>query len=130
MRNLTVFLLALLITIIIGLTSCDGPPQPPSQGDGCSHNTRLAKTKDVTCTIMHVYVTTYGSHAELNEAHSILVPDSPDTSVEGFMQLYFNKENSEYTCMIYSLEPQQVDDDPTLTWGHELAHCMYGKYHR
>jgi hypothetical protein len=26
--------------------------------------------------------------------------------------------------------PQQVDDEGTLTLGHELLHCMLGNYHR
>ncbi len=37
------------------------------------------------------------------------------------------------TCEIYlsnDLRPHYVDDEGTLTLGHELLHCMLGDYHR
>jgi hypothetical protein len=32
-------------------------------------------------------------------------------------------------CKIYTVEPKFVDDEATLTLGHELLHCLYGSYH-
>ena len=32
-------------------------------------------------------------------------------------------------CLVYQLKPSRVDDDATLTLGHEILHCVYGKYH-
>lgn len=38
-------------------------------------------------------------------------------------------EGGEWTCEIHILEPRFVDDDRTLTLGHEMVHCIYGSYH-
>ena len=32
-------------------------------------------------------------------------------------------------CEIIIYEPRKVDDEATLTLGHELMHCLYGDYH-
>jgi hypothetical protein len=37
--------------------------------------------------------------------------------------------NVEYECIIHTLRPRRIDDDNTLTLGHELLHCLYGTYH-
>lgn len=35
-----------------------------------------------------------------------------------------------YDCDIYVVKPNGVEDKDNLhTWGHELAHCVYGTYH-
>lgn len=33
-------------------------------------------------------------------------------------------------CEIHTVKPKNVDDDATLTLGHELLHCLYGSYHQ
>lgn len=33
-------------------------------------------------------------------------------------------------CQIHTVQPKKVDDDATLTLGHELLHCLYGSYHK
>jgi hypothetical protein len=38
--------------------------------------------------------------------------------------------NGRLTCEIHSVKPTKVDDDATMTLGHELAHCLYGEYHK
>lgn len=35
-----------------------------------------------------------------------------------------------YRCEIHIKPPTRIDDDDTLTLGHEMAHCLYGSYHR
>lgn len=32
-------------------------------------------------------------------------------------------------CHIVGYEPKYVDDEATLTLGHEVAHCIWGLYH-
>lgn len=32
-------------------------------------------------------------------------------------------------CDIHTVEPKVVDDEATLTLGHEMLHCLYGSYH-
>jgi hypothetical protein len=51
----------------------------------------------------------------------------------GFSILKTNRETGARTCEIYlpnDGRPREVDDDGTLTLGHELLHCMLGNYHR
>jgi hypothetical protein len=51
----------------------------------------------------------------------------------GFSILKTNRETGARTCEIYLSSQQQarqVDDEGTLTLGHELLHCMLGNYHR
>jgi hypothetical protein len=51
----------------------------------------------------------------------------------GFSILKTNVATGARTCEIYLPEdrrPREVDDDGTLSLGHELLHCMYGNYHR
>src|SRR5215510_10336064 len=51
----------------------------------------------------------------------------------GFSILKTNRETGARTCEVYlpsEQRPGEVDDDGTLTLGHELLHCMLGDYHR
>lgn len=51
----------------------------------------------------------------------------------GFSILKTNRETGARTCEIYlpnDQRPREVDDEGTLTLGHELLHCMGGDYHR
>jgi hypothetical protein len=51
----------------------------------------------------------------------------------GFSILKTNRETGARTCEIYlpnEHRPDKVDDNGTLTLGHELLHCMLGDYHR
>jgi hypothetical protein len=51
----------------------------------------------------------------------------------GFSILKRNRETDALTCEIYlpnDKRPRKVDDEATLSLGHELLHCMIGDYHR
>jgi hypothetical protein len=51
----------------------------------------------------------------------------------GFSILKTNRETGARTCQIYlptEKRPLEVDDEATLSLGHELLHCMRGNYHR
>ncbi|HEX5050035.1 MAG TPA: hypothetical protein VFX89_23180 [Gammaproteobacteria bacterium] len=51
----------------------------------------------------------------------------------GFSRLTRNRETGALTCAIFlpnDERPREVDDEATLTLGHELLHCMLGDYHR
>ena len=39
-------------------------------------------------------------------------------------------EGSILDCEIHTVRPKSVNDDATLTLGHELLHCLYGSYHK
>lgn len=51
----------------------------------------------------------------------------------GFSILKTNRATGALTCLIYlptDKRSREVDDEGTLTLGHELLHCMRGNYHR
>ena len=33
-------------------------------------------------------------------------------------------------CHVFTMAPKYVDDQNVTTLGHEVLHCIYGKYHR
>lgn len=51
--------------------------------------------------------------------------------IEGFANWYLNKDTNEMTrCEIHVVRPNSYMDNPEFTtWGHELAHCVYGSFH-
>jgi hypothetical protein len=67
----------------------------------------------------------YGAHIDLREIRQ--------DYRHGFSILKTNRETGARTCEIYvpnDQRPREVDDEGTLTLGHELLHCMRGDYHR
>ncbi|MCE9679626.1 hypothetical protein LZP69_10685 [Shewanella sp. AS1] len=36
---------------------------------------------------------------------------------------------SDNQCDVYLQQPKAVDDDITMTLGHEVLHCLIGQYH-
>jgi hypothetical protein len=67
----------------------------------------------------------YGAHIDRRDVRQ--------DSRHGFSILRTHRETGAQTCEIYLAEerrPHKVDDDGTLTLGHELLHCMLGDYHR
>jgi len=54
-------------------------------------------------------------------------------SIEGFAAWTLRKDDLDTMtgCTLYLQKPTGVRDSKQLqTWGHELAHCVYGSYHR
>lgn len=39
------------------------------------------------------------------------------------------RQDQQFSCEIHTFKPIYQDDDRVLTMGHELLHCVYGKYH-
>lgn len=35
-----------------------------------------------------------------------------------------------YQCEIHVVPPKYIDDEETLTLGHEMSHCLYGSFHK
>jgi len=68
---------------------------------------------------------TYGAHIDLRDVRQ--------DHRHGFSILRTNRETGARTCEVYlpnKQRPYEVDDEGTLTLGHELLHCMLGDYHR
>ena len=67
----------------------------------------------------------YGAHIDLR--------DIRQDYRHGFSILKTHRETRARTCVIYlpnERRPREVDDEATLSLGHELLHCMLGDYHR
>lgn len=61
------------------------------------------------------------------------VRDVRQSHRHGFSILKKNRETGALTCEIYLPNDKrsvEVDDEGTLSLGHELLHCMRGDYHR
>lgn len=56
-----------------------------------------------------------------------LARSSRETRLHGFAVL--GKRDGEYVCLLFVQRPQRVNDDATLTLGHEMLHCLLGDYH-
>ena len=73
---------------------------------------------------------------ELQRKHGVSRGDLRDvrqSQRHGFSILKTNGATGAMTCEIYlpnAKRPREVDDEGTLTLGHELLHCMLGDYHR
>jgi hypothetical protein len=66
----------------------------------------------------------YGGHVDRREIRQ--------DHRHGFSILKTNRDTGARTCEIClpnAQRPLQIDDEGTLTLGHELLHCMLGDYH-
>lgn len=110
----------LAVLILFGLVSCD-----------VSEKT-ITKTHDVTDQYIDIKVTTFKTQSELNKfLKEKEYNNGPD--VEGLARWAHPKDDLTVVsrCDIYVVEPSGVRDTSDLsTWGHELAHCIYGSYHK
>ncbi len=84
--------------------------------------------------VVITYVST-GELVNLQDRHGAHI-DRRDVRQDyrhGLSILKKNRETGELTCEIYLpnvQRPREVDDEATLSLGHELLHCMRGDYHR
>ena len=102
--------------------------------------TPIEKVHDRTGAPIEITVYTYQTQAELDrkyrELHGIARRDDNESRL-GFARWpeWRNKDGESvndggrWTCEIHILEPRFIDDDRTLTLGHEMVHCIYGSYH-
>ena len=104
--------------------------QGPAQG-----NEEMKPTIDVKD--MRVVVTFLSTNGLVNLQRkygaNVDVRDIRQDYRHGFSILKTNRETGARTCEIYlpnDKRPREVDDEATLSLGHELLHCMRGDYHR
>ena len=110
-------LLALMVLFVV---SCD--PLPPES---------LTKTHDVTGEYLDIRVMTFKSQSSLQKY--LTKNKMTFHEVDGLAQWAHPKGDLTKVkrCEIYVVEPNSVKDVDVLeTWGHELAHCIYGSFHK
>ena len=84
--------------------------------------------------VVVTYVST-GELANLQDGHGFGLDrrEIRQNYRHGFSILKKNRDTGALTCVIYltnDQRPREVDDEATLSLGHELLHCMLGDYHR
>jgi len=110
---------AVIATLITAVIACG--PKEDTEIKG-SHNYE----GDMFPLVVHVY----DSYGELNKAIKDI---NNGPKVDGFTSWFITKGDSQIMsdCQIHVVRPKGVRDVKVLeTWGHELAHCVYGTYHK
>ena len=112
------FKITIVALLALLLVSCDKP-------------TGIKKTHDVTDQYVDIRVMTFKTQSQLNKF--LKLKSYSDQEVEGLARWAHPKGDMTKVnrCDIYVVEPSGVRDTGALsTWGHELAHCIYGSYHK
>lgn len=124
-----ILLLVLVIGAIVFTISKIGP-----QGE------RVDQTHDRSETPIKITVYFYPNNSAVTTEYRIrhnIPRTNPFPGVEGFAiwPEWIGEDGNriektdELECEIHSVRPKTVDDNATLTLGHELLHCLYGSYH-
>lgn len=76
----------------------------------------------------------YDTNEELLAAIPInqrdLLPENPDEVLHGYSYCHRDLEKNFAVCEIHQVLPTVVDDEQTITLGHEVAHGVFGIYHK
>ena len=116
-------------TLHLAMLACMLPAGPSLGGE------LVKPTLDVKDMRVVVHYVSTGELVNLQERYGANIDrrDLRQDHRQGFSILKTNRETGARTCEIYlpsSKRPAEVDDESTLTLGHELLHCMLGNYHR
>lgn len=111
----------ILISLVLILFGCQQESQSP----------KIEKQHNRTGNPITITVIEHDSYSDattaLNKFHrENKLPRISDTSL-GWSAWDLNPP---YQCEIHVKPPTRIDDDDVLTLGHEMAHCLYGSYHK
>jgi len=85
----------------------------------------IVKKYDVTGLVVPIKVVVHSSEEDLNKAFKTFYGVDEGREVWGWYAYVAG------VCEIHVTELRDVRKDPRMhTWGHELAHCVYGSYHK
>lgn len=115
----------LLLALAFGFTMLFVGCQPKEQ------TTPMLKDMDRTAQTMYVRVHTYPNHAAVTRAKDIYERNYPNLSrnkvgVYGWAAWSTSQPGQ---CEIHVVKPTHQESKEFETWGHELAHCVYGSWH-
>lgn len=100
--------LALILSALF-LVACEPPPV----------NKEFERTK------VEIVVHTYDNTDEVTDAYNLYVGDKYADDLEREGWATWGRE--EHTCEIHVVKYAASQEK---TWGHELAHCLYGRFHK
>jgi hypothetical protein len=66
---------------------------------------------------------------EWNVAHLIVEVEYISRDERPYTEMSKPNEDGWVRCVIHTWKPKRVDDAPMETLGHEVAHCLFGRYH-
>lgn len=113
----------ILLTGLVLLVSCS-PPDPGTPGIMGAEFDKTEQEMRVTVTVYPTAEALAASHALVTQVHG---PDRSGESVNGFSLWTADGD----WCDIHVLKvPSAASHARMEVLGHELAHCLYGKYHR
>ncbi len=99
-----------------------------------AHSEEIDKPFEITNVLSTIFF--FDTYAEMtavwNEDHpdDYEDPNDPISILMGFSYCEHYEERNFAHCDLYLVRPTEVDDDETLTIGHELLHGVYGEeYH-
>ncbi len=94
----------------------------------CSEQkTSLTQDFDRSGGAMPITVVVYPTIADMKIAYREHSGKPAHTDLQGW-STWTPSEPSE--CTIHTTKPKSIDDNVTMTWGHELVHCVYGNFHK
>lgn len=98
----------------------------------CSSTQILDKDFDQSNQPITVIVITYPGEKELAESYwKFLGKELKDDKVIKGYSIWSRQGDTNLTCEIHVINPSNADDDDRMeTWGHELVHCVYGRFHK
>jgi len=85
----------------------------------------IVKQRDFTGMIIPIKVIIHPSDEHLNKAYNVFYGVQYEPLIWGWYGI------RKGVCEIHVIELKSVNNDPRMqAWGHELAHCLYGLYHK
>jgi len=107
------------LMVILLLVSCEQMKTPMQK----EHN---RSEKEITITVYE-----YKTYTEVSKALEIFQAERGQQATKDTSLGWSGWDREEpYQCEIHIKAPTRIDDEDTLTLGHEMAHCLYGSYHR
>lgn len=113
--------LSVVLAVVFGfaMIACT-PPSGDTQGP------MIVKEFDRGAKTLTIRVITHESYAEVTRAKEKFT-GKPSEPLLGWSAWSKDEPGQ---CEIHVVMAQRYDDKEFPTWGHELAHCLYGNYHK
>ena len=112
-----------LVALILGsllLHACD---QSGNGGSG------IKGDLDRTGSAQKITIKVYDTKTAMQKAKAEASNRAIDPTTEGWS--IWSPNNEELGCTVHVVKLKSgTDNSGMTTWGHELAHCMYGTYHK
>lgn len=118
-------LLSLFVAVVLALSAgCDQSATPTPRGEP------LVKEHDRTNLPILVTVKVYPNHAEVTKAKIAHERERGVRHTGRVMGWAAWNATGTNQCHVHVVEPKTYNDSELETWGHELAHCVYGRWHK